>query len=68
MARANSQIASDVRRWVGFRVSWFSQLKVPGVAMRRSIRREKAVAPRAMKKIASATPSPGMAPRIPCSK
>ncbi|MNP30551.1 hypothetical protein D3C76_1236290 [compost metagenome] len=68
MARANSQIASDVRRWVGCKVSWFNQLKVPGVAMRRRIRRAKAVVPRAMKKIARATPSPGMAPTMPSNK
>ncbi|MNY66635.1 hypothetical protein D3C86_2040930 [compost metagenome] len=53
---------------VGCRVSWFSQLKVPGVAMRRQIRLLKLLAPRAMKKIASATPSPGIAPMMPSNR
>ncbi|MNP24127.1 hypothetical protein D3C76_1168700 [compost metagenome] len=68
MTRANSQIASEVRRVVGCKVSSVSHLIVPGRAMRSSNRRLKPLMPRAMKKIMTATAMPGMACRIPCTR
>ncbi|MNH12348.1 hypothetical protein D3C79_718870 [compost metagenome] len=46
---------------VGCRVSWFSQVMVPGLAKRSSTRLLKALMPRAMKKIIRAMTNPGMA-------
>ncbi|MNT78406.1 hypothetical protein D3C72_2176400 [compost metagenome] len=50
---------------VGCKVSAVSHFNVPGRAMRLSTRLEKALMPRAMKKIDSATARPGMARKIP---
>ncbi|MNI72632.1 hypothetical protein D3C73_1285860 [compost metagenome] len=61
-------MASEVRRMVGCRVSAVSHDKVPGRAMRRSTRLEKALMPRAMKKIETATARPGMARRMPLTR
>ncbi|MCY1446457.1 hypothetical protein D9M71_630260 [compost metagenome] len=66
MARANSQIAREVRRMVGCTVSSFNQLTVPGAAIRLISRSLNPATPRAMKKITRAMPNPGIAPTMLC--
>ena len=65
MTIANSQIAREVSRVVGCRVSSVSQRRLPGRAMRCSTWRAKPLMARAITRMLSATASPGKASSMP---